>query len=71
MKTIYLISLLVLFTYTVQSQIKHGLRDKQGRHVVSRGFVINTNDHKGEVFFNSEDYLRMERMGAIITSVVI
>ena len=64
MKTIYLISLLVLFTYTVQSQIKHGLRDKQGRHVVSRGFVINTNDHKGEVFFNSEDYLRMERMGA-------
>ncbi len=64
MKTTYLICLLFLFTLTVQSQIKHGLRDAQGRHVVSRGFVVNTNDHKGEVSFNSDDYLRMERMGA-------
>lgn len=46
------------------AQIKHGLRDQQGRHVVPRGFVVNTNDHKGEVFFNSDDYLRMVRLGA-------
>ena len=36
MKTTYLTYLLFLFTFTVQSQIKHGLRDEQGRHVVSR-----------------------------------
>ncbi|GAA4814881.1 hypothetical protein GCM10023330_23410 [Litoribaculum gwangyangense] len=35
-----------------------------GRHVIPRGFVVNTNDHKGEVFFNSDDYTRMVRMGA-------
>lgn len=46
------------------SQIKHGLRDHQGRHIISRGFVVNTNDHKGEVFFTSADYARMVRMGA-------
>lgn len=46
------------------SQIKHGLRDEAGRHVIPRGFVMNTNDHGGEVFFNSDDYMRMVRMGA-------
>lgn len=46
------------------SQIKHGLRDTQGRHVIPRGFVVNTNDHKGEVFFDADDYLRMVRLGA-------
>lgn len=46
------------------AQIKHGLRDDLGRHVIPRGFVINTNDHKGEVFFNDNDYARMVRMGA-------
>lgn len=57
---------LVLFTFTLASfsQIKHGLRDEQGRHIIPRGFVINTNDHKGEVFFNSDDYARQVRMGA-------
>lgn len=46
------------------SQIKHGLRDDMGKHIIPRGFVVNTNDHKGEVFFNSDDYARMVRMGA-------
>ena len=46
------------------AQIKHGLRDDLGRHIIPRGFVVNTNDHKGEVFFNSDDYARMVRMGA-------
>ncbi|XCF05445.1 cellulase family glycosylhydrolase [Tamlana crocina] len=48
----------------LKAQIKHGLRDGQGRHIIPRGFVVNTNDHKGEVFFNSDDYARMVRMGA-------
>ncbi|WP_204344063.1 cellulase family glycosylhydrolase [Psychroserpens algicola] len=46
------------------AQIKHGLRDYTGRHIIPRGFVVNTNDHKGEVFFDSDDYARMVRMGA-------
>ena len=60
------ITIVLLFfgTFLGFSQIKHGLRDQQGRHVIPRGFVINTNDHKGEVFFNANDYLRMVRMGA-------
>ncbi|SHI31289.1 cellulase family glycosylhydrolase [Algibacter luteus] len=58
--------LLVFVFSTVHSfsQIKHGLRDELGRHIIPRGFVINTNDHKGEVFFNSDDYVRQVRMGA-------
>lgn len=51
------------------SQIKHGLRDEQGKHIIPRGFVINTNDGKGEVFFNSDDYARAVRMGANIQVV--
>ncbi|GAA4950315.1 hypothetical protein GCM10023314_24560 [Algibacter agarivorans] len=46
------------------AQIKHGLRDEQGRHIIPRGFVVNTNDHAGEVFFDADDYSRMVRMGA-------
>ena len=44
--------------------IKHGLRDEQGRHMVARGFVANTNDHAGPVDFEPDDYLRMARLGA-------
>ncbi|NJX14299.1 cellulase family glycosylhydrolase [Tamlana crocina] len=59
---------IVIFAFmlplALKAQIKHGLRDAQGRHVIPRGFVVNTNDHKGEVFFNSDDYARMVRMGA-------
>jgi hypothetical protein len=54
----------ILTSLSALSQIKHGLRDALGRHVIPRGFVINTNDHAGEVFFNSDDYARMVRMGA-------
>jgi hypothetical protein len=67
MKKYILKSLLIVsFLGTVQlfSQIKHGLRDEQGRHIIPRGFVINTNDHAGEVFFNKDDYARQVRMGA-------
>lgn len=64
MKIKIIIGVCILLSLNVFSQIKHGLRDNQGRHVISRGFVINTNDHKGEVFFNKDDYARMVRMGA-------
>jgi hypothetical protein len=59
-----ILGVVVLTTLSVASQIKHGLRDDMGRHIIPRGFVVNTNDNKGEVFFNSDDYARMVRMGA-------
>lgn len=63
MKRQYFILFLCL-PFVFYAQIKHGLRDDSGRHIIPRGFVVNTNDHKGEVFFNSDDYARMVRMGA-------
>lgn len=63
MKIIILLYIAFAFNFAT-SQIKHGQRDAQGRHVIPRGFVINTNDGGGEVFFNSDDYARMVRMGA-------
>ncbi|MEN8890215.1 MAG: cellulase family glycosylhydrolase, partial [Wenyingzhuangia sp.] len=64
MKTKLIILICFLSTMTLCSQISHGLRDQQDRHIIPRGFVINTNDHKGEVFFDNDDYARMVRMGA-------
>ena len=57
-----LISIFVLTS--ASAQLKYGLRDEQGRHVVARGFVVTTNDGVGEVFFDADDYARMVRMGA-------
>lgn len=54
----------ILSSFSLFSQIKHGLRDEFGRHIIPRGFVVNTNDGRGEVFFNQDDYIRMVRMGA-------
>lgn len=64
MKLKIILFLCVLGALNIHSQIKHGLRDELGRHIIPRGFVVNTNDHAGEVFFNSDDYVRMVRMGA-------
>ena len=64
MKYQFLFGILFFITFMSFAQIKHGLRDSQGRHIIPRGFVVNTNDHKGEVFFDSDDYARMVRMGA-------
>lgn len=47
-------------TFVAMGQIKHGLRDEQGRHIIPRGYVVVTNDGN----FSSDDYLRMVRMGA-------
>lgn len=64
MKTVTTSFIVLICMFISHAQLKHGLRDAQGRHVISRGFVVNTNDHKGEVFFNSDDYARMVRLGA-------
>lgn len=56
--------LALTFANYSSATIKHGLRDDQGRHMVPRGFVANTNDHAGPVDFEPDDYLRMARLGA-------
>ena len=40
------------------------LRDEQGRHIIPRGFVINTENQKGDIYYTPDDYHRMVRMGA-------
>lgn len=60
---------LLFISQIAHANIKHGLRDDNGRHMIPRGYVVNTNDHVGSVDFNSEDYLRMVRMGANVQVV--
>ncbi|WP_339753359.1 cellulase family glycosylhydrolase [Algoriphagus aquimarinus] len=60
--TIILFFMLVAFQSIAQSN--HLVRDENGRHEIPRGFVVNTNDGAGELFYTSDDYLRMVRMGA-------
>ena len=64
MKNLVIKLLFISITINCFSQIKHGLRDELGKHIIPRGFVMNTNDGEGEVFFNSDDYARAVRMGA-------
>ena len=64
MKFRLVFGMFLMTSFILSAQIKHGLRDESGRHIIPRGFVVNTNDHKGEVFFDSDDYVRMVRLGA-------
>lgn len=63
-KIMSLLILTALISGTAHAQIKHGLRDENGRHYVPRGFVVNTNDGNETVMFEPDDYWRMARMGA-------
>jgi len=49
-----------LYSVLSGAQIKHALRDENGRHIINRGFVVVTNDG----YFSSDDYIRMVRLGA-------
>ncbi len=64
MKQLSTLTLCLLLSLTCSAQIQHGLRDEAGRHVVVRGFVINTDDGVGELFYRPDDYTRMARLGA-------
>ncbi len=61
---VLMIALLAMLAVPAQAQIKHGLRDADGRHYIPRGFVVNTNDGSQSVMFDEGDYWRMARMGA-------
>ena len=49
---------------TAHSQSPYALRDGQGRQVIPRGFVNNTEDVKGDIHYTQDDYFRMAKMGA-------
>lgn len=40
------------------------LRDEQGREIVPGGYVVITEDRKGNILYTADDYQRMVRMGA-------
>jgi len=64
MRPLQFLAALLLLTTPMTAQIKYGLRDENGRHIVARGFVVITDDGAGEVFYDADDYTRMVRMGA-------
>ena len=40
------------------------IRDRQGRQIIPRGFVLNTEDKIGDIYYTPEDFHRMVKMGA-------
>ena len=64
MKTVLILITSILLSLPVSGQLKHAIRDEQGRHVIPRGFVINTEDSKGDIYYTPDDYHRMVKMGA-------
>jgi endoglycosylceramidase len=60
--------IIFLFSFCVlpilSAQTPYTLRDHQGRQVIPRGFVNNTEDHKGDIHYTQDDYFRMAKMGA-------
>ena len=60
MKNLILLIILVFSSEFISAQLKHALRDENGRHTINRGFVVVTNDGN----FTKDDYLRMVRLGA-------
>ncbi len=60
MKKVYLSILFLILAVSISAQIKHALRDENGRNVIYRGFVVVTNDGN----FTKDDYTRMVRLGA-------
>lgn len=59
-KLVLILIITITLNFSIKAQIRHGLRDDNGRHEIARGFVVVTNN----TFFNSDDYVRMVRMGA-------
>jgi endoglycosylceramidase len=64
MKSTLIIIVSLLIFSSASAQLKHPVRDEQGRHIVPRGFVINTEDSKGNIYYTPDDYHRMVKMGA-------
>lgn len=60
MKKSIVTTLLILCSLFATAQLKHALRDENGRHMIGRGFVVVTNDSH----FDGDDYTRMLRLGA-------
>lgn len=61
---LFVLMFTTLMVARLSAQFQFGARDENGRHIIPRGFVNNTNDAVGELFYTSDDYLRMVRMGA-------
>ena len=64
MKSTCFLGFLLFMVSGVSGQVKYAVRDEQGRHVIPRGFVINTEDSYGNIYYTTDDYHRMVRMGA-------
>ena len=66
MKRLKLVSVavLVMLGLSASAQYRYAIRDEQGRQLIPRGFVVNTEDHSGKLYFYPDDYNRMVKLGA-------
>ena len=64
MKTSLIGFYLVFMLFNATAQLPYPLFDVQGRQVIPRGFVNNTEDKSGDIFYTQDDYYRMSKMGA-------
>ena len=64
MKSMLFLFSTLFLAMAASAQVPYAIRDEQGRHVIPRGFVINTEDSKGDIFYTPDDYHRMAKMGA-------
>ncbi len=60
-------SLVLIFSFFcltfLSAQTPYTFRDHQGRQVIPRGFVNNT-ETRGDIYYTQDDYFRMAKMGA-------
>lgn len=59
-----LIILIFMLSISVSAQWTSAIKDEQGREIIPRGFVVNTEDDAGKLYFDSMDYQRMVKLGA-------
>ncbi len=71
MKRIAITLLAICATISLSAQLRHPVRDGQGRHQIERGFVVVTGGFNGEVFYTQQDYQRMARLGANVQVIRI
>lgn len=63
-KRLFIFTLFALTSLHSYGQIRNGIRDQDGRHVVPRGFVVVTSTAGHDLMFDADDFQRMVRLGA-------
>ena len=55
MKINLILALALILSLPLYAQTEHVIRDEQGRQLIPRGFVINTEDSQGDIYYTPDD----------------